>query len=106
MSRNDASLYSGLTSNSFRTVKTNPVREAKSEEKKDRQQKLTPATEIIIELLEKERKLVYDKLAKLPITIDTTEENVKSLLLSYQMNLAFIDRVENSLKNVMRKAKS
>lgn len=102
--RNDSSLYSGASSTSFGTARTNPVRKELHETKEDKRLKLTPAAEVIVSLIQEEKDKVTDQLRNLPMTIDTTEENVKSVLLAYQLNLRFIDSLQTKITNTMRKA--
>jgi len=104
MGRNDSVLYTGMTSASFGTVRTNPIREAKAEEKLERQQKLTPAAEVVAEVIAREKALVTQELANLPFSVSTSKENVKELLMAYQRNLVFIDRFQTQINNALRKA--
>lgn len=102
MSRNDRSLYSGINSSNFTSVRTNRVIEA-SEAKQAKQNKLAPEVEIILDMIANEKAEVIKQISRLPIGIETTEEAVKSALMAYQLNLQFIDQFSMKLANVMRK---
>lgn len=100
MSRDESFLNTGLSS---------ALERRKTAEEQQRKQdriykrgKLTPGAEIILEWLNKEKETVYKNIAALPINIETTEENVKSVLLAYQMQLNFVDNLILKTKNVLR----
>lgn len=100
MSRNDGSLYSGINAN---TVKTHRVRSDLKEVKENQRAKLSDSEAILVELIANERKQVIEQLGNLPIGIDTTEEGVKSVLLAYQMHLAFLSSFSGRVSNIMRR---
>ena len=102
MSRNDSLLYSGATSAAFTSVRTR--RTEASEKKQEKQNKLTPAAEVVAEIIAQERNRVTSDIANLPVGIDTTEEAVKSVLKAYQLNLRFIEAFEIKMSNALRKA--
>ena len=102
MSRDDSLLYSGVSSASFKTVRT--IREKATEDKLEKQTKLTPAAEVVAEVIQQERTKVTAELANLPLTVNTSKENVKELLMAYQRNLKFIDSFEIKMANALRKA--
>ncbi len=100
MSRNDGSLYSGINASQ---ATTHTVREVAREVKEERRNKLTASEEILLEMIARNRKNVTDQLASLPMTFETEEKDVKSVLLAYQMNLQFIDSFSAQISNIMRK---
>jgi len=105
MSRDDSLLYSGATSASFTTPKAKEVKTKRDEVKEKRREvrhQLKPSAEIINTILEEERLLVVQDLANLPMNVSTTEENVKELLMAFQRNLVFIDRVRSKLNLALK----
>lgn len=105
MSRDDSLLYTGSSSASFGSSKSKQLeeeREAKTEAKRELRHKLKPAAEVVNETIAGEKRLLTEKLMRLPIDMKTTDKEVKSTLLALQMNLAFIDRFHNKVNNILR----
>lgn len=105
MSRDDSVLYSGATSASFTTPKAQQIKDKKQEAKEKRQEishKLKPSAEIINAILDTEKILVTQELANLPLNVSTTEDNVKELLMAFQRNLVFIERVRNKINLALK----
>jgi uncharacterized protein (DUF4415 family) len=104
MSRDDSILYTGASSASFATTREDPIRKLRSEQKAERQTKLTPAAEVVAEVIASEKALITHELAQLPLNVSTTTEDVKQLLMAYQRNLRFIDNFQTKINNALRKA--
>lgn len=105
MSRNDGNLYTGITSSSFVTPKTQQVTEKRDEKRERRLEnshKLKPAADLINTILDSEKAKVTQELANLPLNVTTTEENVKELLMAYQRNLHFIEHVRTRINNALK----
>lgn len=109
MSRNDSVLYTGATSASFSSPRAEELkakRELKQQQRRDSQQRLKPSAEVINAILDQEKVLITKELANLPLNVSTTEENVKELLMTFQRNLQFIDRVKTKVNLALRESKS
>lgn len=107
MSRDDSLLYTGATSASFSSPKEQSVKEKQAlskQERLDRRHKLKPSAEIINNILDGERALVIQDIASLPVDLNTSNQNVKEVLLAYQRNLLFIDRVRNKVNIALRES--
>lgn len=105
MSRNDSILYTATSSASLTTARTHEVREKKEATKQtrlDKQHKLKPSADIIGKILDGERALVIKEIADLPIKMETSEENVKEVLMALQRNLNFIDRMRTKVNLALK----
>lgn len=96
----DGDLITGLHSGSF--ASNRPTRAKQSEKKRETRNVLTPSAKAVKEMIDQERTKLTAQLADLPMTFESSEDNVKSVLLAYQMNLNFIKGFESRLNNVMR----
>lgn len=98
--RNDAMLNTGLSSAKERRIRA--AQQKLHDEKTQKGQEFTQGGEGLLDWIDKERAGVIEDIAKIPFTVDTTEENVKSELRAFQMHLNFIDRMKKKAIKEMR----
>jgi hypothetical protein len=108
MSRNDGGLYTGASSASFGSSKEQVIRKEKSDEKAEKRIKLTPASELVMQEIDKE----------IAVLGKINFESVKSVIASGIPNALEIDMVSNGktiehlkavkirLQNILRESKS
>lgn len=97
--RDDSFLYSGLTSASTRA---NAAKREESKKNREHQRTvLTPAAELLVEQIEKERQKTTD-ISNLIMDPTSTEDNIKALLLAKKMHLEFLSNLQSVLQNVLR----
>jgi hypothetical protein len=102
--RDDSALFTGANSGSLIAPRANKLQEQRKLDKDARlelSQKLYPASEIIFDILEHEKKLVTLEIASMPITVSTTEENVKEVLMSLQRSLRMINRLHKKFERAL-----
>lgn len=86
MARDDSSLYSGASSASFGQAKVQPIRREKKEQKLEKRVALSPASELVMQELDKE-------IAKYMVKDYTV---IKSLIASGIPNALEIDELSNA----------
>lgn len=102
--RDDSALFTGSNSGSLVAPRANKLREQRQLDKEARlelSQKLYPASEIIFDILKHEKELVTLEIASMPITVSTTEENVKEVLMSLQRSLRMINRLHKKFERAL-----
>lgn len=97
MARNDGYLYSGQTSASRRAEKEL----ARQIERAEKRRKLTPSADVILDLIEKEKATVQQKLLDY-ITTDKTEDELKAVLISLKLYSEYLESLKNSVQNILR----
>ena len=100
--RDDAMLYTGMTSASFARQKV--ATEKRKEEKTEKLQQLLPAADVVFAEIKKEKALIAQNVLKC-VAMDTPEENIKSLLLSYRMYDVYLSKFQGSLATILRLSK-
>lgn len=100
--RNDAVLNTGLTSAADRRMRER--QEALHNKHQEQSKEFTFGGEAILQWIEEERANVIEDLAKLPMSVETTEENVKSELRAFQMHLNFLARFKVKARKELRVA--
>lgn len=95
MARDDSILYTGAPAN------VRPRREQVRQEKLEQQTVITPAAKIVFDLIEKEKKNNAD-ISTLIVGTESSEENIKSVLLAKQMYNTYLIQLQNQLKIILR----
>lgn len=98
--RNDSVLNTGMSSALDRKQRIKAL-EQKSKREQRRAQ-LTPSAEIVLDWIEREKAEVTERVAALPINMDTKEQDIKSVLLAYQMHLTFLGTLKAKANNMLR----
>lgn len=104
MSRNDAALYTGMTSASMSTVTYTKEAEKRTRRKEltnKKAQEIKPFAEEITELFEKERKSIGLEIANL-IHVDSTEAEIKSAVIGLRLANDRIKKLQVSIEKVLR----
>lgn len=102
MTRNDSILYSGLTSKSSgQAERAKREKELKLEAKQQKRTKLIPAVEVVLDELEKEKRRTQEELIGM-ITVDTTEQATKDIIVALNLYSESVTRLKNRLSNIMR----
>lgn len=104
MGRNDGVLVTGQNSGSLVAPRAAKIQEKRALDKEQRlelQSKLYPASEIIFTILDYEKALVTSEIANLPIGVETSNENVKEVLMAYQRNLRMIKRLHKKFERAL-----
>lgn len=95
--RNDAYLYTGVTS-----VSNEPKapRELQKESKEEAKRKLKPAAEVVLEAIEKERQVICD-IRTFVLDRKTTEQEVNTDLLARKKYLDYLNQLEQKINTIM-----
>ena len=104
MSRDDSILYSGASSASFGQSKEQRIREAKSEEKREKRTKLQPAATVVFEEIEKEKKSVMF-LQNIDIENAKDEKLFMVEMIARKKYVEYLQRLQNKLDNILREPK-
>jgi hypothetical protein len=99
-SRNDSVLNTGMTSAAERKIREKQLE--MHEKRQEKSRLFTVGGEAILEWIDDYRKAVIEDLAKLPFSVDTTEENVKSELRAFQMQLNFLTEFKRKARTQLR----
>jgi Lhr-like helicase len=99
--RNDSILYTGQTSASRRAEKA----ELRKRDKAEKQAKLAPNAQVIVDLLDSERDQVITQLLSL-INGSTPTEDVKSLIVSLNLYKQSMSNVKAKSLNILRRTNS
>lgn len=107
--RDDSALFTGSNGQtnlvSPRGVKVKQKQAMDKEQRLELQNRLFPAAEIIFAMLDYEEQLVTAEIANMPITVTTTEENVKEVLMHHQRNLRMIKRLRKKFERALAQPK-
>lgn len=98
MARDDGSLYTGITSTSQRVQ---GVKEERKETKAAKRAELQPDAHLIIELIEKERQSVPDKVWELT-SAQTPADEIKAILGALRLYETYLSNLKNQVSNVLR----
>lgn len=98
--RSDSMLHTGLSSAKERRIRA--AQQKLHDEKTKASVGFTETGEGLLAWIDKERANVIEDLAKLPFSIESSEENVKSELRAFQMHLNFLTRFKTHTKNQLR----
>lgn len=101
-SRDDSTLYSGITSASLRD--RTALREEKKRERESLRTKVSPAQEIITGVIEEEKLQALD-LRGFVFNEVTPEADVKAELLAHKLNYEFIVRFQQRINLLLREPK-
>lgn len=94
--RDTSGLYSGITSVSKRTK-----RDVVNEEKVEKKQKLTPASKIVFDLIEKEKEKVTD-ITNFVLEASTPDADIKAILLARKLYREHLIGLQNQLQIIMK----
>lgn len=98
--RDDSSLYSGMTSVSFASVKTNPVIEKAKEDKKEKKVKLSDASQIIVDFFDKEitnlQNIDYLKIEEM-----LTDEHFKAEMMARKKTVEKLKDIRGRISRIM-----
>jgi len=97
--RDDSILYTGATSE--RMVRREIKNKERDEAKISKRSALTPAAEVVFNLIEKEKEDVVNSLLSFILT-DTPDEDLKSTILSLKMYSGYLLELQAKVKNVLR----
>lgn len=97
MVRDDSLLYSGVTSSSENLT----PREVQRETKNQQRDKLKPAADVILELLEAERNKLYD-IRRIFIDRKTTDEEVKIERIVRERQAILISNLEVKVRTILK----
>lgn len=106
MSRDDSILHTGLTSASFASRRADEMREKQDvakQERLDKQQKLKPAAEVVLALIDKHKnaaKYVENVTGGLPLSDKEAGELLRSQRLVYKFLQTFENEIKIALKDV------
>jgi len=99
MSRDDSSLYTGMTSNASKLAR---LERAKSKEAKEvKRGALLPAYELVNREIKKTQDEIADELRR-AVTLDITTEQLKALVLGLRTADSRMDALRIRLNNIMR----
>lgn len=104
MSRDDSSLYSGLTSASFATPRSQAIKEQQEKQKQERletQHKLKPAAEPVLELIEK-HKQAFRYVMNVTTDDVMTDQEAGEMLRSQRRIYKFLMQFEQEIKIALR----
>lgn len=97
--RTDEVLYSGMTSATTRQV--HATRKAGAEVRKQSSAKLTENGDLVVELVEAERKSVAEQMWGL-INVDTPADNVKEVALALRMYANYLESFKGQVQSILR----
>lgn len=96
--RNDGSLYTGLTSANFRKQKVQA--DIKKQAKKQKQTTLMPAYDLVMAELDKDEAQITTELLE-TISISTPKDDVKSLIIALNMYQKRIKTLRSRIRTIM-----
>jgi hypothetical protein len=100
VSRNDGPLITGLSSAASRRLAEKQKEQAK--ERLLKATELQPYQELAMSEIKAERERIYKALADLPISYETTQDNVVAFLLAQKMHLKFLEDLETRYATSLR----
>ncbi len=100
MSRDDSSLYTGITSTTFERVrlKRDVIKKLKQEERAQLQR----GSDVILDRIDDELELIPEKIWDLA-SVDDTEGNVKSKLIALKLYKEYLTLLRGELVGLLRK---
>lgn len=101
MPRNDSILNTGLTGATVDKAERERFLQEKRLKRQEKKAKLTPAMDVVIEELNKEKQNTEKMLLSM-VTTNTKEEDLKSLIVSLNLYNESMSRLKNRLKTIMR----
>jgi len=97
--RDDSILYTGV--NSERLERREQKIKERGEAKVAKRTALTPAAEVVFNLIEKEKQEIVMSLMGF-IQTDTTDKDLKSTILSLKMYSSYLLELQTKVRNVLR----
>lgn len=98
--RNDSLLYTGITSATAR--KTQAKAEEQGALKKDKQSRIAPAAQEVMDMIDAEQKNIAQEILKL-VRADTTSIEADSFLKAYKLYDTKLNSFRIKLKNTLRR---
>lgn len=100
MSRDDSSLYTGITSTTFERVRLK--RDVIKKQKQEERAQLQRGSDVILDRIDDELELIPEKIWDLA-SVDDTEGNVKSKLIALKLYKEYLTLLRGELVGLLRK---
>ncbi len=100
MSRDDSSLYTGITSTTFERVRLK--RDEIKKQKQEERAQLQRGSDVILDRIDDELGLIPEKIWDLA-SVDDTEGNVKSKLIALKLYKEYLTLLRGELVGLLRK---
>lgn len=100
MSRDDSSLYTGITSTTFERVRLK--RDVIKKQKQEERAQLQRGSDVILDRIDDELGLIPEKIWDLA-SVDDTEGNVKSKLIALKLYKEYLTLLRGELVGLLRK---